>query len=124
MTAPLLVAALLGAIVGSFLNVCIHRLPRRRSIVWPASACPGCGRHLAWFENVPMVSYLALRGRCRTCAAPIGVRYPVVEALTALLFAGAWWYYGPGPLLVSRLVFGCMLIVLFAVASITCSPTR
>jgi leader peptidase (prepilin peptidase)/N-methyltransferase len=115
MTAPLLVAALLGAIVGSFLNVCIHRLPRRRSIVWPASACPGCGRHLAWFENVPVVSYLVLRGRCRTCAAPIGVRYPVVEALTALLFAGAWWYYGPGPLLVSRLVFGCMLIVLFAV---------
>ena len=115
MIAPLLVAALLGAIIGSFLNVSIHRLPRRRSIVWPASACPRCGRHLAWFENVPVISYLALRGRCRTCAAPIGVRYPIVEALTALLFAGAWWYYGASPLLASRLIFGCALIVLFAV---------
>ena len=108
-------AALFGAIIGSFLNVCIHRLPRDTSIVWPASACPTCGRALSWFENIPIVSYAFLLGRCRTCRAPISMRYPIVEALTAAMFALAWWYYGPGPLLVSRLVFGCALIVLFAI---------
>jgi leader peptidase (prepilin peptidase)/N-methyltransferase len=108
-------AALFGAIIGSFLNVCIHRLPRDTSIVWPASACPTCGRALSWFENIPIVSYAFLLGRCRTCRAPISMRYPIVEGLTAAMFALAWWYYGPGPLLVSRLVFGCALIVLFAI---------
>ena len=62
-----------------------------------------------------MVSYLVLRGRCRTCRAPIAVRYPIVEALTALMFGAAWWHFGPGVLLASRLVFGCALIVLFAI---------
>ena len=117
MTGPfaLTFAALFGAVIGSFLNVCIHRLPRGTSIVWPASACPACGRALSWFENIPIVSYAFLLGRCRTCRAPISMRYPIVEALTAAMFALAWWYYGPGPLLVSRLVFGCALIVLFAI---------
>jgi leader peptidase (prepilin peptidase) / N-methyltransferase len=114
-TFALTFAALFGAIIGSFLNVCIHRLPRDTSIVWPASACPTCGRALSWFENIPIVSYTFLLGRCRTCRAPISMRYPIVEALTAAMFALAWWYYGPGPLLVSRLVFGCALIVLFAI---------
>ena len=108
-------AALFGAIIGSFLNVCIHRLPRDTSIVWPASACPTCGRALSWFENVPIVSYAVLGGRCRTCRTPISPRYPIVEALTAGMFGLAWWDYGPGPLLVSRLIFGCALIVLFAI---------
>jgi leader peptidase (prepilin peptidase)/N-methyltransferase len=109
------IAAVFGAIVGSFLNVCVHRLPLGRSIVWPASACPHCRRHLAWFENIPIASYTALLGRCRTCRAPISLRYPIIEALTAVMFAAAWWYYGPSALLVSRLVFGCALIVLFAI---------
>ena len=108
-------AALFGALIGSFLNVCIHRLPRGASIVWPASACPGCRRELSWFENVPIVSYAFLGGRCRTCKTAISIRYPVIEALTAALFAVAWWYYGAGPLLASRLIFGCALIVLFAI---------
>jgi leader peptidase (prepilin peptidase) / N-methyltransferase len=108
-------AVALGAIVGSFLNVCIYRLPRRMSIVLPASACPHCERTLSWFENVPIVGYLMLGGRCRTCRQPIGAQYPIVEALTAVMFGAAWWYYGPGVLLVSRLLFGCALIVLFAV---------
>jgi leader peptidase (prepilin peptidase)/N-methyltransferase len=111
----LTVAAAFGGIIGSFLNVCIHRLPRGTSIVWPASACPGCARELSWFENIPVVSYLVLRGRCRTCAAPISPRYPLVELLTATMFALGWWYYGPGPLLASRLIFGCVLIVQFAI---------
>lgn len=110
-----LAAAAFGAIVGSFLNVCIYRLPHGKSIVWPASACPGCKRELAWFENLPVVSFIALRARCRTCAAPISLRYPTIELLTAAMFALGWWYYGPGPLLASRLVFGCLLIVQFAI---------
>lgn len=108
-------AALFGAIVGSFLNVCIYRLPRGTSIVRPASACPRCRRPLAWYENIPVLSYLVLRARCRTCAAPISIRYPVVELLTAAMFAFGWWYYGPGVWLASRLILGCALIVLFAV---------
>ena len=112
---PLLTAAAFGAIVGSFLNVCIHRLPRGASIVWPASACPHCERALSWYENIPVLSYLVLRGRCRTCAGPIAVRYPFVEALTAAMFALGWWYYGPGWLFASRLIFGCVLIVQFAI---------
>ena len=111
----LVAAGAFGAIVGSFLNVCIHRLPLGASIVWPSSACPHCKRELSWYENIPVVSFLVLRARCRTCKAPISIRYPFVEALTSALFVFAWWYYGPGPLLASRLVFGCALIVLFAI---------
>jgi leader peptidase (prepilin peptidase)/N-methyltransferase len=111
----LVFAGAFGAIVGSFLNVCIHRLPLGASIVWPSSACPHCKRELSWYENIPVFSYLALRARCRTCKGPISFRYPLVEALTSAMFVAAWWYYGPGPLLASRLVFGCALIALFAI---------
>jgi leader peptidase (prepilin peptidase) / N-methyltransferase len=109
------IAVAFGAAVGSFLNVCIYRLPLSKSVVSPPSACPTCNRRLVWYENIPIVSYLVLRGRCRTCGTSIGQQYPIVEALTAIMFGAAWWYYGPGVLLVSRLVFGCALIVLFAI---------
>jgi leader peptidase (prepilin peptidase) / N-methyltransferase len=108
-------AVIVGAVIGSFLNVCIYRLPLGRSIVWPASACESCGRELAWFENLPVISYVALGARCRTCRAPLSARHPTIEALTALMFGVAAWYYGPTVLLASRLVFGCALIVLFAI---------
>jgi leader peptidase (prepilin peptidase)/N-methyltransferase len=108
-------AAAFGAVIGSFLNVVIYRLPLGKSTVWPSSACPHCARELSWYENIPVASFVALRGRCRTCGARISLQYPLVEALTAVMFAAAWWYYGPGPLLASRLVFGCALIVLFAI---------
>lgn len=111
----MVVAATFGAVIGSFLNVCIYRVPLGASVVLPASACPRCRHELSWYENIPIVSWLALRGRCRSCRAWIGVRYPIVEALTAAMFAAAWWYYGPGALFVSRIVFGCALIVLFAI---------
>jgi leader peptidase (prepilin peptidase)/N-methyltransferase len=110
-----LVAAAFGAIIGSFMNVCIYRLPLGKSVVWPASACPGCSRSLAWFENIPVLSWMVLRGRCRTCKAPISIQYPIVEALTAAMFGLAMWQYGPGALFASRVVFGCALIVLFAI---------
>ena len=109
------VAALFGAVIGSFLNACIYRLPRGRSIVTPRSSCGACGHELAWFENIPVLSYAWLGGRCRACKAPIARQYVVVELTTAVMFAAAWWYYGPGALLASRLLLGCALIVLFAI---------
>src|SRR5881397_832756 len=89
-----------GACVGSFLNVVIWRLPRGQSIVSPPSHCPKCDRKLNWFDNIPIVAWIALRGRCRFCGEPISPRYPIVEAITALLFV---FYYimfyivGAGP---------------------------
>ena len=109
------VLAAFGLLVGSFLNVCIYRVPRGESIVWPASRCTDCGRNLAWYENVPVVSWLLLRGRCRTCGAAISSMYPLVELVTAVLFAASAALYGPSGLLAVRLAFGCALIVLFAI---------
>ena len=76
-----LLAAGLGALIGSFLNVCIHRLPRCESIVWPGSHCPSCGTSIAYYDNIPLLSYLWLMGHCRTCRSSISMRYPVVEAV-------------------------------------------
>jgi leader peptidase (prepilin peptidase)/N-methyltransferase len=80
-------AALAGLVIGSFLNVVAHRLPRRESLVAPGSRCPSCGAPVKPYDNVPVVSWLLLRGRCRSCGAPISPRYPLVEAATAVLFA-------------------------------------
>ncbi|HUQ33861.1 MAG TPA: prepilin peptidase [Pyrinomonadaceae bacterium] len=82
--------AVFGAIIGSFLNVVIHRLPRDESIVFPNSRCPQCGAKIHSYDNLPIISYLWLRGRCRSCRAHISARYPAVEALTALLYAGVF----------------------------------
>ena len=108
-------AAIAGAAIGSFLNVCIHRLPLGQSIVWPGSACPTCKGAVAWYDNIPILSWLVLGARCRSCRARISIRYPIVEALTSVMCAGALWYYGPGALFLSRFVFGCALVVLFAI---------
>lgn len=88
----------LGLVVGSFLNVVIHRLPRGESVVSPRSRCPGCGHMITALENVPVLSYLALRGRCRGCGAPISLRYPAIELLTGALFVGIALRYGLGPM--------------------------
>ena len=73
----------MGLAVGSFLNVVIYRLPHGVSVAWPASHCPACDRPLVWYENIPIVSWLMLRGHCRTCRARISVQYPIVEAITS-----------------------------------------
>jgi leader peptidase (prepilin peptidase)/N-methyltransferase len=83
--APLF-ALIFGLLIGSFLNVCIHRWPRNRSVVKPRSHCVRCRKPIAWYDNIPLVSYLVLGGRCRHCGAKISLRYPVVEFLTAMLF--------------------------------------
>jgi leader peptidase (prepilin peptidase) / N-methyltransferase len=83
-----------GLAIGSFLNVVVARVPLRRSIVSPSSACMSCSHELAWYDNVPLVSWLALRGRCRSCGAGIAVRYPAVELVTALLVVACFWKFG------------------------------
>ncbi len=108
-----IVVGLLGLCVGSFLNVCIYRIPLEKSLLRPPSHCPSCKRPLRWFENVPVFGWIALRGRCRTCGTPISAEYPIVEALTAAVFLWAWWQYGWGWLFASRVLFGCSLLVLF-----------
>lgn len=91
-----LVVGLFGAIVGSFLNVCIYRLPRHESIAWPGSHCPGCSHAIPWYDNIPIVSYVLLGGRCRHCAVKIPYHYPVVEALNTLGYIGIVWVFGMG----------------------------
>jgi len=81
----------LGAVVGSFLNVVIHRLPEGRSIVSPASRCPRCAASIHWYHNIPVVSWLALGGRCHDCDGPISARYPLVEILVGAMSLGLWW---------------------------------
>lgn len=113
--ALLTVLALLGLSVGSFLNVCIHRLPLKQSIVSPGSRCPHCAHALRWYDNIPLVSYALLRGRCRGCSAPIAMRYPIVEIVTMIVFVAHYVFLGADILLVPRLLFASALIALFAI---------
>lgn len=106
------VCGLLGLVIGSFLNVVIHRVPLRKSVVWPASHCPGCGEPIAPRDNLPLISYAWLRGRCRSCGTRIPARYPVVEGITGLLFAAAAYDFGLGLRLVSALVLISTLVAL------------
>lgn len=105
-------ATILGLIVGSFLNVVAHRLPRGLSLVRPASACPHCGYRLRPWQNVPLVSYLVLRGRCRSCGAAIGGHYPLTEAATALVSGVTAAAIGLTPFLLPALVFSWTLVAL------------
>lgn len=127
----------LGLLVGSFLNVVIHRLPKmmendfrhecscldlpedatepekpRYSLVLPRSACPHCGHQITALENIPVISYLALRGRCRGCGAKISIRYPIIELLTALVTAHLGLHFGPTPLVIGAIALSWALIAL------------
>ncbi|MBF8276396.1 MAG: hypothetical protein HW390_1469 [Candidatus Brocadiaceae bacterium] len=106
----------LGLVIGSFLNVCIYRIPKGQSLVLPRSFCPCCNTGLAWYDNIPLVSYLLLRGRCRACRAKISIRYPLVELLTGYLCAHLFYVFAQGrgePLGVFLIYFllACALIV-------------
>ena len=109
----LLVVTLFGLCIGSFLNVCAYRLPIGKSIVYPRSSCTSCGRQLTWFDNLPVLSWVVLGGRCRTCNAPVSWMYPAVEIVTALVFVVTYLTYGLTLLGLVRVVFACALIVLF-----------
>ncbi len=91
---PIVVAFVFGAIIGSFLNVVIHRVPLGISIVRPPSACPNCKNDVRWYDNIPLLSYLVLLGKCRNCGWRIPVRYPLVELVSGLAAAAIVWYYG------------------------------
>ena len=128
------VLALLGLCIGSFLNVVIHRLPLMMERSWrvessellgvaiespapitlstPRSRCPSCAHPIGWRENIPLLSYLALRGRCSACKTPISLRYPAVELLTALLFAACGWHFGPQPTVLLWCGFAATLVAL------------
>ena len=94
---PYFIVLLFGAVIGSFLNVCIYRLPREESVAWPASHCPSCRKSIAVYDNIPIVSYLLLRGHCRGCRSPISIRYPLVEAANAVGYVGVFWMFGFTP---------------------------
>lgn len=105
-------AGLLGAVIGSFLNVCIYRLPRQESVAWPGSHCPACGQAIRWHDNIPLIGYLLLRGRCRACKGAIALRYPAVEALNAVGYVGMLWWFGPGwEALIYAVFYSALLVV-------------
>jgi prepilin signal peptidase PulO-like enzyme (type II secretory pathway) len=86
---------ILGLCIGSFLNVCIYRLPRGQSLIHPPSHCPQCGNLIKWYDNIPLLSYLLLKGRCQHCSSPISFRYPLVEALTGTFFLFSFFRHSP-----------------------------
>jgi leader peptidase (prepilin peptidase) / N-methyltransferase len=101
-----------GLVIGSFLNVCILRIPGGRSIVLPPSACPQCGARIPPYDNIPVISYLMLRGKCRACKTRISPMYPLVELLTAALFFGCYWAFGLTIVALKWSVFSAIMIVL------------
>jgi len=109
-----LLAALFGSLYGSFLNVVIHRLPREESVVSPRSRCPHCGKPIAWYDNLPVFSWLLLRGRGRCCRKPISARYPLVEAATAVLAGGLWLKWGATPVFAAGAALACGALVAVA----------
>jgi leader peptidase (prepilin peptidase) / N-methyltransferase len=111
----IVIVALAGLAIGSFLNVVIHRLPRGASVVSPGSQCTTCGYVLRAADNIPVLSYAVLGGKCRKCRAPISLRYPIVEIVTALVFVLHYFVFGWTELLAIRAVFAAAMIALFAI---------
>src|SRR6476619_2921891 len=107
-----IVAGVFGAIIGSFLNVVVHRVPLEESIVFPNSRCPSCGAAIAFYDNIPVLSYIVLGAKCRHCKAGISFRYPAVELLTAALFVAVAWHDGLSAALPFDLVFASALLAL------------
>lgn len=109
---------LLGSVIGSFLNVCIYRIPREKSVVHPPSSCPGCDNPIRPYDNIPIISYIMLRGKCRDCGTKISIRYPLVELLTSVLFVFMYRSFGKSVFpfftfeLISLLIFVSLLIAI------------
>ncbi len=112
LTVEAFLIALLGLVVGSFINTVIYRVPRSLSIITPGSRCPHCDQPIRFYDNIPLLSFLVLGGRCRRCRTRISLRYPLVEVLTAGLFLAAWTKFGPGWRLISVFGFVGTLIAL------------
>ena len=110
-----LFSIIFGAMIGSFLNVCIFRLPREESIVTPGSYCPHCHKPIAFYDNIPLISYLLLRGKCRRCHGPVSLQYPLVEGITALLSLVLFVKYGPS---LSYLFYFSFIAALIAITVI------
>ena len=108
----IVLASLAGLLVGSFLNVCIYRLPRGLSVVRPRSFCPNCNEPIRWYDNIPLLSFLWLRGRCRHCRRTIGWRYPAVELLSGILWASSIAAFGLGFAFLRTILFGSILLCL------------
>jgi len=115
LTFYMVAAGMFGLCIGSFLNVVIYRLPLGQSLASPPSRCRNCGYSLHWFDNIPVFSWVFLRGRCRMCGVGVSWQYPVVELITAILFVLIVWVTPPGALLASRLLLVCILIALFGI---------
>ena len=111
----LALAFVFGVAFGSFANVAVYRVPRGFSVVSPGSLCPGCEQPIVWYDNIPLASYLILRARCRKCGVHISVRYPVVEIVTGLVWAGMVWRIGIHPELPAYLAFATALVILSAI---------
>ena len=103
---------LFGLIIGSFLNVCIYRIPLKKSLITPPSNCPFCGEKIKFYDNIPVISYLILRGKCRACRAPISIRYPVVELIVGLLSLALFSKYGLSPIYFFSFIFVAVLVTI------------
>ena len=125
MTMVYLVTGILGALIGSFLNVCIYRIPRGESLILPRSHCPHCQAVIRFYDNIPILSFLILRGRCRQCGAGISWRYPLVEAINTAGYIFLLWRFGLGwHLLVYALLFSALVVVTFIDLSHQIVPDR
>jgi leader peptidase (prepilin peptidase)/N-methyltransferase len=109
------VAPVFGLLIGSFLNVCIVRLPKEESVVAPRSHCPNCGHAIAWYENIPLLSFLALRGKCRGCGTPISWLYFTIELITAFIFWAMAILFGPSIEFLKYSVFGALMLALVVI---------
>lgn len=108
----LILVFIFGACIGSFLNVCIYRIPRKKSIVHPSSACPACEKPVRFYDNIPLVSYIVLRGKCRDCKAPISFRYFIIELITAVVFTLIYRRWGLSPEFFIQVFFAAVLIAI------------
>jgi leader peptidase (prepilin peptidase) / N-methyltransferase len=109
---PVFIFLIFGLMIGSFLNVCIYRMPRGESVVHPGSHCTKCGKAIKLYQNIPIVSWILLRAKCASCGDSISIIYPLIEAATGALFVAHYLWFGLDPILIPRLIFACALLVL------------